>query len=79
MTETIASAVERFVEHKRAHGRKYHSEARELALLGPAPATSAGSRTRPPAPARVPDQPHVRTNSAQPRRRPPCPACPKPP
>ena len=33
MTESIQSAVERFVEHKRAHGRKYHSEAREPALL----------------------------------------------
>jgi hypothetical protein len=33
MTETLASAAERFIEHKRAHGRKYHSEARELALL----------------------------------------------
>ncbi len=33
MTETIACAVDRFVAHKRAHGRKYHSEARELALL----------------------------------------------
>jgi integrase len=33
MTETIADAVERFIAHKRAHGRKYHSEARELALL----------------------------------------------
>jgi integrase len=33
MTETVACAVERFVAHKRAHGRKYHSEARELALL----------------------------------------------
>jgi len=33
MTETIASAAGRFIEHKRAHGRKYHSEARELALL----------------------------------------------
>ena len=33
MTETVASAVERFITHKRAHGRKYHSEARELALL----------------------------------------------
>ena len=33
MTETVASAVERFIAHKRAHGRKYHSEARELALL----------------------------------------------
>ena len=33
MTETIAAAVERFIAHKRAHGRKYHSEARELALL----------------------------------------------
>jgi integrase len=33
MTETIASAVEQFIAHKRAHGRKYHSEARELALL----------------------------------------------
>jgi len=33
MTETIACAVERFIAHKRAHGRKYHSEARELALL----------------------------------------------
>jgi integrase len=33
MTETIAYAVERFIAHKRAHGRKYHSEARELALL----------------------------------------------
>ena len=32
MTETIACAVERFIAHKRAHGRKYHSEARELAL-----------------------------------------------
>ena len=33
MTETIACAVERFIAHKRAHSRKYHSEARELALL----------------------------------------------
>ena len=33
MTETIASAVDRFVAHKRAYSRKYHSEARELALL----------------------------------------------
>jgi hypothetical protein len=33
MTETIASEVEQFIAHKRAHGRKYHSEARELALL----------------------------------------------
>jgi integrase len=33
MTETVASAVDRFIAHKRAHGRKYHSEARELALL----------------------------------------------
>jgi len=33
MTETIAGAVERFIAHKRAHGRKYHSEARELAVL----------------------------------------------
>jgi site-specific recombinase XerD len=33
MTDTIAAAVERFIAHKRAHGRKYHSEARELALL----------------------------------------------
>ena len=33
MTETVASAVERFITHKRAHGRKYHSEARELVLL----------------------------------------------
>ena len=33
MTETIACEVERFIAHKRAHGRKYHSEARELAML----------------------------------------------
>jgi integrase len=33
MTETIAATVERFIAHKRAHGRRYHSEARELALL----------------------------------------------
>lgn len=33
MTETVAGAVDRFLAHKRAHGRKYHSEARELALL----------------------------------------------
>jgi integrase len=33
MTESVASAVELFIAHKRAHGRKYHSEARELALL----------------------------------------------
>jgi len=33
MTDTIASAAGRFIAHKRAHGRKYHSEARELALL----------------------------------------------
>jgi len=33
MSETVATAVERFIAHKRAHGRKYHSEARELALL----------------------------------------------
>ena len=30
MTETIASAAGRFIEHKRAHGRKYHSEAPDL-------------------------------------------------
>ncbi len=33
MTESVACAVEQFIAHKRAHGRKYHSEARELALL----------------------------------------------
>jgi integrase len=33
MTETVAGAVGQFIAHKRAHGRKYHSEARELALL----------------------------------------------
>ncbi len=33
MTETVAGAVEQFIAHKRAHGRKYHSEARELVLL----------------------------------------------
>jgi site-specific recombinase XerC len=33
MTETIVGAVEQFIAHKRAHSRKYHSEARELALL----------------------------------------------
>jgi integrase len=33
MTETIACAVDRFIAHKRAHGRKYNSEARELVLL----------------------------------------------
>ena len=30
MTETTASAAGRFIEHKRAHGRKYHSEAPDL-------------------------------------------------
>ena len=33
MTGTVAGAAGRFIAHKRAHGRKYHSEARELALL----------------------------------------------
>jgi len=33
MSERLGSAVERFVEHKRALGRKYHSEERELRLL----------------------------------------------
>ena len=33
MTETIDRAVERFLAHKRALGRKYHSEERELRLL----------------------------------------------
>ena len=39
MTETIASAVERFIEHKRALGRKYHSEARELGCWSASPPT----------------------------------------
>jgi integrase len=33
VTENLGAAVERFVEHKRAVGRKYHSEVRELRLL----------------------------------------------
>lgn len=33
MTETLASTVERFLAHRRALGRKYHSEERELRLL----------------------------------------------
>lgn len=33
MTETPESAVGRFIEHKRAIGRKYHSEEAELRLL----------------------------------------------
>ena len=33
MTETIESAVTGFLEHKRAIGRKYHSEEAELRLL----------------------------------------------
>jgi integrase len=33
MTETLESAVARFIEHKRAIGRKYHSEEAELVLL----------------------------------------------
>jgi len=33
MTEKLAAAAERFVEHRRALGRKYHSEERELRLL----------------------------------------------
>jgi hypothetical protein len=63
MTETIACAVERLIAHKRARGCKYHSEARELALLVRFAATrsaaSAGSRppcwrtSWPPGPGRV--------------------------
>jgi len=41
MTETIAGAVERFIAHKRAHSRKYHSEAREAASV-----LSAGEHPR---------------------------------
>jgi len=33
MSEQLGSAVERFLQHKRALGRKYHSEERELQLL----------------------------------------------
>src|SRR2546425_5506104 len=33
MSENLATAVERFLEHKRALGRKYHSEEHELRLL----------------------------------------------
>ncbi len=33
MSENLETAVERFVEHKRALGRKYHSEQHELRLL----------------------------------------------
>jgi integrase len=33
MTETLESAVTRFLQHKRAIGRKYHSEEAELRLL----------------------------------------------
>src|SRR5260370_3397380 len=33
MSENLETAVERFVEHKRALGRKYHSEEHELRLL----------------------------------------------
>ena len=33
MTGTLESAVAGFLEHKRAIGRKYHSEEAELALL----------------------------------------------
>jgi integrase len=33
MTETLASVVERFLAHRRALGRKYHSEEAELRLL----------------------------------------------
>ena len=33
MTEELGSAVERFLGHKKALGRKYHSEQRELRLL----------------------------------------------
>lgn len=33
MAETIAGAVEQLIARKRAHGREYRSEARELALL----------------------------------------------
>lgn len=33
MTDTLASVVERFLTHRRALGRKYHSEQAELRLL----------------------------------------------
>jgi hypothetical protein len=33
VSESLESAVERFLEHKRALGRKYHSEEHELRLL----------------------------------------------
>ncbi len=33
MSEDVAAVVERFVEHKRALGRKYHSEEHELRLM----------------------------------------------
>src|SRR5258708_30962899 len=33
MSESLETAVERFLEHKRALGRKYHSEEHELRLL----------------------------------------------
>ena len=33
MSENLDTAVERFLEHKRALGRKYHSEEHELRLL----------------------------------------------
>lgn len=34
MTENVASVIEAFLVHRRALGRKYHSEEAELALLG---------------------------------------------
>ena len=33
MTESLASVIERFLTHRRALGRKYHSEEAELRLL----------------------------------------------
>lgn len=33
MTESLASVVDRFLAHRRALGRKYHSEEAELRLL----------------------------------------------
>jgi polyphosphate kinase len=40
VSESLESAVERFLEHKRALGRKYHSEEHELRCSSASPASA---------------------------------------
>jgi hypothetical protein len=54
VSESLESAVERFLEHKRALGRKYHSEEHELRCSSASPA-SAGPAARPADPSLLED------------------------